>query len=56
MTDVSTFQIIAVLAFGVGCWFSGYDVGKIVSRQQTEARHRTQMKALAAARKRQRQH
>jgi hypothetical protein len=52
MSDIPDFQLFAIASMVLGCYFTGYYFGKVNGRQQTEARHRTQMKALAAAKKR----
>lgn len=52
MSDIPDFQLFAIAAMVLGCYFTGYYFGKISGREQTEARHKTQMKALAAAKKR----
>lgn len=52
MSDIPDFQLYAIALMVLGCYFTGYYFGKISGRQQTEARHRTQMEALAAAKKR----
>jgi hypothetical protein len=53
MSDIPDFQLFAIGLMVFGCYFTGFYFGKLSGRQQTEARHRTQMKALAAAKKRQ---
>ena len=55
MSDIPDFQLFAIAAMVLGCYFTGYYFGKVSGIQQTEARHRTQRKALAAARKRETQ-
>ena len=52
MSDISDFQLFAIGLMVFGCYFTGYYFGKLSGRQQTEARHRTQQKALRAARQR----
>ena len=55
MSDIPDFQLFAIGLMVLGCYFTGYYFGKVSGTQQTEARHRTQRKALAAARKREAQ-
>jgi hypothetical protein len=52
MSDIPDFQLFAIAAMVLGCYFTGYYFGKISGREQTEARHRTQQKALRAAKRR----
>ena len=52
MSDIPDFQLFSIGLLVLGCYFAGFYFGKLSGRQQTEARHRTQMKALAAAKKR----
>jgi hypothetical protein len=52
VSDIPDFQLFSIAAMVLGCYFTGYYFGKTSGRQQAEARHRTQMKALAAAKKR----
>lgn len=52
MSDIPDFQLFAIAAMVLGCYFTGYYFGKISGREQTEARHRTQQQALRAARRR----
>jgi F0F1-type ATP synthase membrane subunit c/vacuolar-type H+-ATPase subunit K len=52
MSDIPDLQLFAIGLMVFGCYFTGYYFGKISGRQQAEARHRTQMKALRAARQR----
>jgi hypothetical protein len=55
MSDIPDFQLFAIGLMVLGCYFTGYYFGKVNGIQQTEARHRTQRKALAAAKKRETQ-
>ena len=52
MTDIPDTQLFAYAITILGIWFSGFYFGKLAGRQKAEARHRTQMKALAAAKRR----
>jgi len=52
MSDIPDFQLFAIGLMVLGCYFAGYYFGKVSGIQQTQARHKTQMKALAAAKKR----
>jgi hypothetical protein len=52
MSDIPDFQLFAIGLMVFGCYFTGYYFGKLSGKQQTQARYRTQMKALAAAKKR----
>jgi hypothetical protein len=52
MSDISDFQLFAIALMVFGCYFTGYYFGKLSGKQQTEERHRTQMKALRAAKRR----
>lgn len=52
MSDIPDFQLFAIAAMVLGCYLTGYYFGKISGREQTEARLRTQQKALKAARQR----
>lgn len=52
MSDIPDFQLFAIALMVIGCYFTGYYFGRISGREKAEARHRTQMKALAAAKKR----
>jgi hypothetical protein len=52
MSDIPDFQLFVIASMVLGCYFTGYYFGKVSGKQQTELRHRTQMKALAAAKKR----
>jgi hypothetical protein len=52
MSDIPDFQLFAIALMVFGCYFTGYYFGKVSGRQQAEERHRTQMKALRAAKKR----
>jgi hypothetical protein len=52
MSDIPDFQLFSIAAMVLGCYFTGYYFGKLSGREQAEARHRTQMKALRAAKKR----
>ena len=52
MSDIPDFQLFAIAAMVLGCYFTGYYFGRTSGRQQAEARHRTQQQALRAARKR----
>ena len=55
MSDIPDFQLFAIGLMVLGCYFTGYYFGKVSGIQQTEARHKTQRKALAAAKKREAQ-
>jgi len=52
MSDIPDFQLFAIALMVFGCYFTGYYFGRISGREKAEARHRTQMKALRAAKKR----
>jgi len=52
MSDIPDFQLFAIAAMVLGCYTTGYYFGKLSGREQAEARHRIQMKALRAAKRR----
>ncbi len=56
MSDIPDFQLFAIAMMVFGCYFTGFYFGKLSGRQQTEAKHRTQMKVSAATRKRENPH
>jgi hypothetical protein len=55
MSDIPDFQLFSIGLMVLGCYFSGFYFGRLSGRQKAEARHRTQQKALRAARQRQTQ-
>jgi hypothetical protein len=52
MTDIPDTQLVAFGLSIFSVWFMGFYFGKLAGRQQAEERHRTQMKALRAAKRR----
>jgi len=52
MSDIPDFQLFAIALMVFGCYFTGFYFGRISGREKAEERHRTQMKALRAAKRR----